>query len=175
MKYFLIEADRRINNAPQIVSWYKKMDVRDICLKKAHRIPARELLYLESNSDTIFTDIISIPFFLVSAKIKQVIQMYDPNIILKEIVLLDKIYERAERYFLPIFDELECMHEDSEFNTSRSIIKKIVLRKKAIGENTIFRIANYEKQYIIGNLDIVESILRRNCIGLQLTELEIKE
>ena len=51
MKYFLIEADRRINNAPQIVSWYKKMDVRDICLKKAHRIPARELLYLESNSD----------------------------------------------------------------------------------------------------------------------------
>lgn len=175
MKYFLIEANRRISNMPQIISWYKKVDVRDVCLKNAHKLPARQLLFLESNSDTIFTDIISIPFFLVSAKIKQVIQMYDPNIILKEMVLLDKVYERVERYFLPIFVELECLHEDSEFNMNRSIIKKIVLNKKAIGENSIFRIANYEKQYIIGNLDIVESILRRNCIGLQLTELEIKE
>lgn len=175
MKYFLIEADRRINNAPRIVSWYKKLDVRNICLKNAHKLPARELLFLESNSDTVFTDILSTPFFLVSAKIKQVIQMYDSSIILKELILLDKTYERVERYFLPIFDELECLHEDSEFNRSRSELKKIVLRKDAIGENCVFRIANFEKQYIIGNLDIVESILRRNCIGLQLTELEIKE
>lgn len=175
MKYFLIEADQRINNAPKIMFWYKKLDVRNICLKKAHKLPARELLFLESNRDTIFTDILSTPFFLVSAKVKQVIKMYNPNIILKELVLLDKINERAERYFLPIFDELECLHEDSEFNRNRSELKKIVLSKKAIDENCVFRIANFEKQYIIGNLDIVESILRRNCIGLQLTELEIKE
>ena len=79
------------------------------------------------------------------------------------------------RYFIPIFDELECLHEDSEFNMDRSKIKKIVLSRKAIGESSIFRIADYEKPYVIGNLDIVESILRRNCVGLQLTELEIKD
>ena len=175
MKYFLIEADRRISNIPKILSWYEKFDIRNICLKNAHKLPARELLFLESNKETIFTDVLSIPFFLVSARIKQVIQMYDSSIILKELVLLDKTNERAERYFIPIFDELECLHEDSEFNMDRSKIKKIVLSRKAIGESSIFRIADYEKQYVIGNLDIVESILRRNCVGLQLTEPEIKD
>ena len=97
MKYFLIEADRRISNIPKILSWYEKFDIRNICLKNAHKLPARELLFLESNKETIFTDVLSIPFFLVSARIKQVIQMYDSSIILKELVLLDKTNERAER------------------------------------------------------------------------------
>lgn len=175
MKYFLVETDSRIVCAPKIMSWYEKLDIRNICLKGAHKLPDRELLLLESSRDTIFTDVISIPFYLVSAKIKEVVQMYEPNIILKEMVLLDQVFERTERYFLPIFSELECLHDKSMFNLDRSELKKIVLKKNAIGEHSIFRIANIQKQYIIGNLDIVESILRRNCIGLQLTELEMIE
>lgn len=40
-----------------------------------------------------------------------------------------------------------------------------------IGEHSIFRIAGVEKRYIVGNLDIVESILKRECFGMQLMEL----
>ena len=38
---------------------------------------------------------------------------------------------------------------------------------------SIFRIAGTTGHYIIGNLDIVESILKRGCLGINLTEVEI--
>lgn len=173
MKYFLLEEDARITHSPRILLWHKKIDIRDICMEKAYKLPARELLFIESSPDTIFTDIISSPFFLVSAKIKKTIQMYEPNVILKELVLLDQTYERAERYYLPVFAEIDCMDEESVFNLNHSELKRIVMDREKITDSAIFRIAGIEKQYIVGNLDIVESILKRGCTGLQLTELEI--
>ena len=102
----------------------------------------------ESNKETIFTDVLSIPFFLVSARIKQVIQMYDSSIILKELVLLDKTNERAERYFIPIFDELECLHEDSEFNMDRSKIN-FSYHDKILGILLILRSASIKKYFML--------------------------
>lgn len=175
MKYFLLEEDPRITYSPKLISWHEKIDVRDICQAGAHRLPARELVLIQGSPDTIFTDFISTPFCLVSERLKKTLQMYIPNLILKELVLLDQTYERAERYFLPVFAEIECLGSESVFNLDHSELKKIFLNRASIEKNTIFRIAGVTKQYIVGNLDIVESILKRGCMGLQVTELEMSE
>lgn len=53
-------------------------------------------------SEVMYTDIISIPFFLVSEKVQKTIKMYEPRMVMKELVLLDQGIDKAERYFLPI-------------------------------------------------------------------------
>jgi hypothetical protein len=39
--------------------------------------------------------------------------------------------------------------------------------------HAIFRIAGVEKAYIVGNLDVVESMLKRGLRGIGLTELQV--
>lgn len=174
MKYFLIETDERYNY-PRIRNWHEKIDIRDICRDKAYKLPKRELVFIKSNPETLFTDVIAKPFFLVSEKVKKIILLYQPNTILKELVILDKIYEKAERYYLPVFDEIECLAEGSVLNPDNSVLREIVLDRDKIKDMYIFRIAGVKKQYIVGNLDIVESMLKRGCEGIKLTELDLNK
>ena len=90
---------------------------------------------------------------------------------MKELVLLDQGNNKAERYFLPIFDEVDCLGEGTLYNLNHSEIRKAVLDRHRIGEHSIFRLAGVDKQYIVGNLDVVESILKRGCVGISLEEL----
>lgn len=172
MKYFLIEENSKYTQRPHIVNGYTKIDVRNICPENAYKLPKRELVFIEENTETVFTDIISIPFFLISEKIRKIIQMYDPQTMMRELVLLDKVYGKVERYYIPIFEEVDCVGNEGMFHLKHSEIKKLALKRDQIKDKNIFRIAGVEKQCIVGNLDIVESILKRGCLGIKLTELK---
>lgn len=173
MKYFQLQEDERITHRPQLVDVNDKMDTRDICMERAYRLPYRELVLVRGKSATIFTDVITKPFLLVSEKVRNVILMYEPGIVMKELVLLDRENALAETYYLPILPEVDCLGEGTEYNPAHTALKKIVInREKAMGK-TIFKLAGVKGQYIICNLDIVESILKRGCLGIGLTEVEI--
>ena len=45
-----------------------------------------------------------------------VFDMYEPYIPYKEIILLDQKFQRMEVYYLPILEEVDCLHEKSEYN-----------------------------------------------------------
>lgn len=64
MRYFLLKTDPKYNTSPVIENWYPKIDVRLIRKETGHKLPKRELLFIQSNPDTIFTDIIDFPFSL---------------------------------------------------------------------------------------------------------------
>ena len=157
MKYFLITEEPTIIQRPFILGWQEKIDVRNIHPESAYKLPKRELVFIRSDPEPLYTDIISIPFFLVSEKVQKTIKMYEPRLVTKELVLLDQGNDKAERYFLPIFDEVDCLGEGTLYNLNRSEIRKAVLDRHRIGEHCIFRLAGVEKQYIVGNLDVVES------------------
>lgn len=42
-----------------------------------------------------------------------------------------------------------------------------------VGERTIFWVKKNEKRYTIINLDLAESLLRRNAVGLELKEVQL--
>lgn len=172
MRYFLIKEDPKITQRPFILNLHDKLDIRLIHPESAYKLPERELVLIKSHPETVFTDIISSPLFLISEKIRKTVNMYEPRVPMKELVLLDKANGKAERYFLPIFEEVDCLGGESIFNLDHSEIRKIVLDQGRIGDHSIFRIAGVGKQYIIGNLDIVESILKRGCRGMQLEQLK---
>ena len=56
MRYFLLKTDPKYNTSPVIENWYPKIDVRLIRKETGHKLPKRELLFIQSNPDTIFTD-----------------------------------------------------------------------------------------------------------------------
>ena len=100
-------------------------------------------------------------------------EMYEPRTVWRETVLLDRENEKVSRYFLPFFEEVDCLSKHTVFNLNRSLLKEIVLDGKKVRGHAIFRIAGVEKAYIVGNLDVVESMLKRGLRGIGLTELQV--
>lgn len=173
MRYFLLKTDPMYSSAPKIMDWYNKVNPKHIHKGASYPIPKRQIIHVESNLNTFFTDIVSSPLFLVSQIVRDTIKMYEPQIIFKEIVLLDRENKLTQLYFLPVFEELRCLANESELSLDRSIIKKAVLQEKAIAGNHIFRIEDVSSTYIVADMDFVESVLRRGAKGISLTELEV--
>lgn len=175
MKFYILGTDTAYTNYPKIKKWYGKIDPRDFNIRDAHKIPNRQLFTIHESENTVFTSIVDNPFPLVTAEVRDVFNMYEPHIIYKEIVLLDAQYEKVEAYYLPILEEIQCLREESEYNMDKSIIKKGIIDYEKTEGKAIFRLGGFEHYYMVGRLDLVESILKRRVKGVGLTELEVYE
>lgn len=173
MKYFLIKQDPKVSNAPKIINWNKEINPANLKIGSYYKIKDRTILSIESSKNTVFTEIITYPFFLISKKIKEVIVLYEPVMRFKEIILMDSKNERAELYYMPLLEEIECIAEDSVFNWDHSMVEKGVLLKDKIGDTSIFYLKGVRNQQIVVRLDVLESLIRRNAI-LELNELGLR-
>ncbi len=175
MKYFLISWEERGNPVPRIVNWRARLDYHAIQTREINKLPHRTLLYIENNPDTVFSDIINSPFFLVSKMVWDVMKKYDMRQEGRQIVLLDGVYGFAEIYYLLNPEECSCLHADTQCNNDGTVIKKLILKKEKSGQfPPFFRVAGMQRDYAIGRLDFVESILRRGAKGIRLEELELR-
>lgn len=175
MKYFLLSCEEKGNPVPRLVNWMARLDYRAIQTGDIEKLPPRTLLYIENNPETVFPDIIDNPFFLVSKTIWDVMKKYDIRQAGKQIVLLDGVYGFAEIYYLQHLQECTCLHADTRFNNDGSVIKKLILDKAAAGGlPPFFKVKGVQKDYAVGRLDFVESILRRDAKGIRIEELEMR-
>ncbi len=172
MRYFFIKQDAKLVHGPQIVNWYQKINVEDIQPGTYYKIPNRVVLPVRGDKDTIFPEVLFHPFFMISKKIKDVLKLYEPALKYKEIVLLDGQNNKAEVYFLPFLEEIDCIvKEKTVYGQFHASIEKGAISKAAVGENSIFFIRHNNDKYIIVRLDLLESMLRRDAI-LRIEELE---
>lgn len=173
MRYFLLGLNPAYKPiAPDLLDWYDIINPKLICKGKSRQLPQRELIWIRSNKDTVFTDIISFPFLLVSQRLRDIIKKYEPHTVFKEIVLLDGDNELVGLYFLPILDEVQCLAETSELSLDKSVIKRGVLKSRLAAGHDIFRIAGLKNTHYAVSLDLAESMIRRGVRGLGLTLLE---
>lgn len=173
MKYFLLETNKGITHLPQLIDWHRKIDDRNLHIESAYKLADKIIIFVKGKEDTFYPDIISKPALLMSKAAKEVVMMYEPRTIWKNIILLDKENENLERYFLPVFEEVYCLDQESVYNMDQSNLKKIILDAATVKEHNIFRIAGVGGQYIVANLDIVESMLKRGMRGMGVTELPV--
>ena len=174
MKFFILGTDETFSNYPKLKSWFGKIDDRKFNIQDAYKIPKRQLLAIDESENTVFTSIIERPFPMVSAEVKAVFDMYEPHIIYKEVVLLDGKNEKTGVYYIPILPEVDCLDAESEFNLNKSLIKRGIIDYERTGGKAIFRLGGVGHYYMVGRLDLVESILKRNVRGIGLKELEVK-
>lgn len=87
-----------------------------------------------------------------------------------------KLWERKSgtnaSYFIPLLEEIPCLSERTQYNSTGNRIVKPVLDKSKIGEAAVFKIKNFDRNCIVGREDFVESILRRRSRGIRMEEVE---
>ncbi|NFT08845.1 hypothetical protein FDF26_17695 [Clostridium botulinum] len=175
MDYFLLKQDEEYTNAPMLMDVFKNIDVRNINLLNAHKIDDIVILNVKCNDETEFLDILDRNLFLISKEMKKIIKKYDSEILFKTIPLIDLPHERQENYYMPIFEEVECLSEKSELNLNKTVVKKIILDKEKIRNKKIFKIKESSKTLVVIRLDVAESLLRREFKGVCLERLEIDD
>ncbi|WP_252238054.1 hypothetical protein [Clostridium sp. VAP51] len=175
MDYFLLKQDEEYTNAPMLMDVFKNIDVRNINLLNAHKIDDIVILNVKCNDETEFLDILDRNLFLISKEMKKIIKKYDSEILFKTIPLIDLPHERQENYYMPIFEEVECLSEKSELNLNKTVVKKIILDKEKIRNKKIFKIKESLKTLVVIRLDVAESLLRREFKGMCLERLEIDD
>jgi len=108
---------------------------------------------------------------LVSSMVKDTIRLYGDEVVFKEIILLDSKNELEQVYYLPVMQEnceIELLHIMR--NDHMDFHKNI---PQWIDGRNIFWIKQKGERHTIINLDLAESLLRRNAVGIQLKEVRL--
>lgn len=127
----------------------------------------------ERDNEIFFPDVLCNPFLLLSETCIKTVMMYQQDILYTGIKLWNKGSGLNRTYFLPVLDELECMSDETRYNSVGNRIIRLVLDREKIGQKAIFKIKGFDEKGFVGRLDFIESILRRSVRGIKFTEIEI--
>ncbi|WP_252249171.1 DUF1629 domain-containing protein [Clostridium sp. VAP23] len=174
MDYFLLKQDERYTNTPRLKDMFYKINTKDINRLNSDKIDDVIIFQVTAEERCEYLDVLDKQLFLISEKMMKIICKYDTDIVFKILPLIDSKRHTQENYYLPIFEDIEALHEKSEFNLNKTIVKKIVLNKKKIKGKKIFRIKESEKTLVVVRLDVAESLLRRKPRGISLERLEVE-
>ena len=158
--YFKIKSANPIQRRIEVT----KEDVKDV--KGTLRF------YVRSQEDVFYPDILDIPIFLVSDKLAKVFKYFFQTEDFRSVLLSDAKNKQNHLYWLPILEKIECLHESSEFSP-KGLERNLVLDREKIGGRKIFRIDRTFGKTVVVNLEIAESILRRNSVGVSLKQIDI--
>lgn len=169
MKYFEIIEDSRIHFRYKIenLEWEETED-RNIGIG-----------YFTGEEEALPDFINYKKLFIVSLELKNVLEMYADEIEFN-LIMLNNIEAKAQReYYIVKFPSLEGLHESSTYNKDNSV-KLIVLSHKKIKDYKVFglkelELTKFSRPRIFVDLDIVESILRRDLWGMNFEELAVEE
>lgn len=167
MEYFIIGTSKYCNNPPKLLDWEKCIQPRNINKNESYLIAQTNTIEVESDSETIFPDMLTYPFRMVSEEFRKVISLYESDLLFKQVLLLEKKNKKSHIYYIPILEEVDCLHEDSIHVPGT--LKKAVIDQRRAGRYNIFLVRKTSDSYIVGNLDFVESLLRRGVLGIDLT------
>lgn len=172
MDYFLLKQDNRYTSTPQIINFFQRINSKDLNPLRSDNIPENNSFFVRSSENNRFLDIIDKPIFLVCEQMRNIMAKYNRNIIFKRVALIDRENKNQKIYNIPIWEEINALHEDSEIKFN--VVKKIVLDKEKVKNRKIFKIKESDKTLIVIRLDVAESLLRREFEGISLERLEIK-
>ena len=169
MKYYLVTVDPNYI-APVPVGWYGKIDRKTWKNKKTYQMPKHLIFQTEKHMQMVFTDIVTFPCFMVRKMVRDTIALYNPFIKFVRIILYDKGRKESMAYYMPFMKTIEHVETNCK---NRYMINEIVLEREKLMDEAIIEVMSKDKTHIIMRMDLVESILRRNAIGIGLKEIQI--
>lgn len=172
MKYFLIETGEG-NRIPYNVNKNRAIDIRFLTKERISKLSSWNVLEMNFPMEGIFPDLICSPCIMVSRCFMETALMYHPGIPRIGVKLWDKESGVNATYFLPIFEEIECLSNQCKYNSIGNRLTELVLEEERIDTYVTFRIKDFERNCIVGRLDFVESLLRRGIQGIKLTEVKL--
>jgi len=169
MDYFIMQQDPQINNIVVLKNWQSAIyddapeyHIAPISIK-TRTVFVEDQLYNE------YPDFLAEPIPLIAKDLMQVITLYQKDIIMHPVVLIEKKTKLQTVYYSLNIPEIECASEKSKLDHIGKI-KELVIDKNTVAGKRIFRVAGYEKRIIV-RLDVAESILRRETYGITFEKL----
>lgn len=138
-----------------------------------YQLPNNLLYHVQGHMQMVPTDIITYPNFFVSLKAKEIIEIFQPPMQFKRIVLYDAVKERSFCYYLPCLERVSCLTKNSSLNQDRSVLYHGEIEGNKVRDRVLFRVLEVNSNCVMIRLDLVESLLRRGMIGIGLREVDI--
>ncbi len=168
MEYFILSQDKRITNAVKPIGVSKLVEKTGFTTRNwgaLDDLPAQVNIAQQDYQE--YVDLIADPLPLVSDKLKQLYQKFDPQIFFKPVVLADQKLMQQALYWLIVPPTCDCLSDQSEFYKNMTLKRLVINHQKADGK-WIFKVTGIMEPFIIINLGVAESMLREDFKGIQL-------
>lgn len=154
MKYFEASVDK--NYVPPLpIGGFGTIDKITLRKKRIYEMPQNLFFLTQDHMQTVFTDVITFPCFMVSGMVKDVMLSYNPFIKFARAVLYNRKRGTSAEYYIPFLGWEEAPE------------------KEKIKGREALEIRNGDNSYVIMRMDLAESILRRGAVGIGLKEVSV--
>lgn len=173
MDYFRISQDKRYLHAPVISNATDIIQRRmDISVKNKEKIPDINIGFSNIKSEVDFLDVLDTQLYMVSKQVKDVFAVYEPQLIFKDICILNNFTKEYGQYYIPLFNECSCISDQSVVSPDRTCVEKLVMNQPG-DDDSIFKVSGLLTDIVIIRLDVAESLLRRNIRKFRLEKISI--
>ncbi len=175
MNYFIMLQDDRIPDWAEPVGISEMIAKEMLTDERFHELESKAFqVPIQSKSNLVFSDFIERPLPLLSDKLKQLVIKYVPNMPVTSVVLVDRKQMRLEPYWLMMPPRIDCLSEKSEFHLDGTL-KKLVIDERKAAPYHLFKVLGIREDFILINLMLAESILRRDFDGICLKKVETEQ
>ncbi|WP_107942540.1 serine protease [Metasolibacillus sp. FSL H7-0170] len=172
MNYFIVRQDQRNLQAVEPIGITKVLTKE---LLTAERLEELELVNrqfsITTKKEPDYIDFIERPIALFSDTLKQLIEKYDTSLPWKSVVLADIPNVQQTLYWLMIPPKIACLSPQTEFHLDGTL-KKLVIDEEKAKPYSIFQIEGIHEPFILINIELAESLLRRQFRGIQLQRVQ---
>ncbi|MCM1425658.1 MAG: hypothetical protein NC118_03555 [Eubacterium sp.] len=165
MKYFILKTAKEYRHNPQIKLPYDEKEKIFISKGNYNIIRPKSIWTVVEKDMTYFADILIEPVLLLKEIAKNTLQIYDPRIQFKQIILQMDKSNMVELYYLPL---LETIKGVSEENNRIRIEQSFLLTR-----NAMLMLQMESKKCILANIEIIEAFLKRRITGVEIQSIDI--
>ena len=172
MNYFILSQDERISNAVEPIGISQVIKKELLTVERMEELEELERQFpVLDKSENDYIDFIERPIALLADPVKQLVEKYEPRLPFKPVVLVDLPKLIQTLYWLVIPPKVTCLSPQTEFHLD-GMLKKLVIDETLAAPYTFFKIEGIKEDYIIVNIELAESILRRSFRGIRLRKVQ---
>lgn len=163
MKYFAIGVQRGNLDVPEIIDCNEIIRLYHRKPGNSYLLPDWNILKVSSNPNTLFVDYLSYPVPLFSESLQEIVTIYEPGLSYRKFVLYNIQQNHSALYFHPLLPVI---------TVQRNLLNRSMILKEASGIS-LFMAGERMEYKIYMRLDLMESIFRREIVGITVEELEL--
>ncbi|AIQ13843.1 hypothetical protein [Paenibacillus durus] len=162
MYYFRLQQDKRFVDGMRLEHVSRDMEIYE-----------RNIVFVkEDGEQPVYLDFIDHPRWLVSDRMKGLLEKYDRFLRFYSAVLTGRSTRRQDIYWFMEPGETDSLSERTQVDASGAC-RRLVLAETKVRRERIFRVAGVKEDILIVRLDVAESLQRRGFTGLHFTPVEL--
>lgn len=162
MYYFRLQQDKRVFDGLRLEQVSRDIEIEE-----------RNMVFVKEDGEKpVYLDFIDHPRWLISDRMKGLLEKYDRFLRFYSAVVTERSAQRQEIYWFMEPKEVDSLSERTQVDAG-GICRRLVLAETKVRREPFFRVAGMKEGLLIVRLDVAESLLRRDFTGLHFTPVEL--